>query len=100
MADPVPVLTIDGPSGSGKGTVSRLAAARLGWHYLDSGALYRAVGAAAARGGLDQADVEAMARLTRDTRIEFREHPDGQVRELVDGEDARGAARTVVSGTA
>src|SRR5690606_4654920 len=39
-----PVLTIDGPSGSGKGTISRLVAQRLGWHYLDSGALYRAVG--------------------------------------------------------
>ena len=42
----VPVLTIDGPSGSGKGTISRLVAARLGWHYLDSGPLYRAVGVA------------------------------------------------------
>ena len=40
----VPVLTIDGPSGSGKGTISRIVAQRLGWHYLDSGALYRAVG--------------------------------------------------------
>ena len=38
-----PVLTIDGPSGSGKGTISRLVAQQLGWHYLDSGALYRAV---------------------------------------------------------
>ena len=43
----VPVLTIDGPSGSGKGTISRAVAYRLGWHYLDSGALYRAVGLAA-----------------------------------------------------
>ena len=42
-----PVLTIDGPSGAGKGTVSRIVARRLGWHYLDSGALYRAVGIAA-----------------------------------------------------
>ena len=100
MADPVPVLTIDGPSGSGKGTVSRLAAARLGWHYLDSGALYRAVGAAAARAGLDLADVEALARLTRDTRIEFREDPDGELRVLVDGEDATDALRTEEAGAA
>ena len=43
----IPVLTIDGPSGSGKGTISRLVAQRLGWHYLDSGALYRAIAIAA-----------------------------------------------------
>ena len=51
MSDNIPVLTIDGPSGAGKGTVSRIAAARLGWHYLDSGALYRAVGVAAILAG-------------------------------------------------
>ena len=45
----IPVLTIDGPSGSGKGTVSRLIAQRLGWHFLDSGALYRAVGPAGSK---------------------------------------------------
>ena len=47
MTRPAPVLTIDGPSGSGKGTISRAVADRLGWHYLDSGAIYRAVGQAA-----------------------------------------------------
>ena len=40
----VPVVTIDGPGGSGKGTISQVLAARLGWHYLDSGALYRVLG--------------------------------------------------------
>src|SRR6185312_7831560 len=55
----VPVLTIDGPSGSGKGTVSALVAERLGWRLLDSGALYRAVGYAAGMAGLDLSDVEA-----------------------------------------
>ena len=63
----VPVLTIDGPSGSGKGTISRLVAARLGWHYLDSGALYRAVGVAAGWGDLDLADPAALVRCTFDT---------------------------------
>ncbi len=43
----IPVITIDGPSGSGKGTISRLLAAELGWHFLDSGALYRLVAQAA-----------------------------------------------------
>ena len=45
----VPVLTIDGPSGSGKGTISRMVAEKLGWRLLDSGALYRAVGYASDR---------------------------------------------------
>ena len=48
MTKPIPVLTIDGPSGSGKGTISQAVAKRLQWHYLDSGAIYRAVGLAAA----------------------------------------------------
>ena len=47
MTKPTPVITIDGPSGSGKGTISKLLAKRLGWHYLDSGALYRVVALAA-----------------------------------------------------
>jgi cytidylate kinase len=55
-AKPVPVLTIDGPSGSAKGTISRQVADALGWHLLDSGALYRAVGYAAGMAGLDLSD--------------------------------------------
>jgi len=54
----VPVVTIDGPSGSGKGTVSRLLAHRLGWHLLDSGALYRLVAYAGALHGLAPDDVD------------------------------------------
>ena len=48
MSGSVPVLAIDGPSGSGKGTIARRVAAALGWHLLDSGALYRLTGLAAA----------------------------------------------------
>ena len=64
-ADSVPVLTIDGPSGSGKGTISRLVAEQLGWHLLDSGALYRAVGYAAGAAGLDLSDAAAVTRCVR-----------------------------------
>jgi len=46
MNPEAPIITIDGPSGSGKGTISRALARQLGWHFLDSGALYRAVGVA------------------------------------------------------
>ena len=63
-----PVLTIDGPSGSGKGTISRIVAARLGWHYLDSGALYRVVGYAAQRDQADLADHAALAALASGPR--------------------------------
>ena len=67
-----PVVTIDGPGGAGKGTVSLLLARRLGWHYLDSGALYRLVAVAAARDGIDIDDGDALARRVRLLRIEFR----------------------------
>src|SRR5687768_16330914 len=88
MTDTIPVLTIDGPSGSGKGTISRVVAHRLGWHYRDSGALYRAVGVAAGWADLDLADPAALVRCTFDTEIRFRETADGDLRILVNGLDA------------
>lgn len=97
----VPVLTIDGPSGSGKGTISRLVAARLGWHYLDSGALYRAVGVAAGWGDLDLADPAALVRCTFDTRIDFIEDPvSRELRIVVNEVDATDELRTETAGAA
>ena len=98
MSSPIPVLTIDGPSGAGKGTVSRLVASRLGWHYLDSGALYRAVGVAASWADLDLSDPAALVRCTFDTAVEFREQADG-LRVLVNGTDATGELRLETTGT-
>lgn len=100
-ATPVPVLTIDGPSGSGKGTISRLVAEHLGWRLLDSGALYRAVGYAAGAAGLDLSDVEAVTRCAQATRIQFRAAPDGQdTRVIVNGHDATDELRTETAGAA
>lgn len=100
MHDTAPVLTIDGPSGSGKGTISRLVAQQLGWHYLDSGALYRAVGVAAGWAGLDLDDDGALVRCTFDTRVDFREADDGELRILVNGSDATDELRTETAGAA
>ena len=93
-----PVLTIDGPSGAGKGTVSRIAASRLGWHYLDSGALYRAVGVAASWGNLDLSDGAALVRCTFDTAIGFREQPNGDLRVIVNDVDATDELRLETTG--
>ena len=100
MTTTIPVLTIDGPSGSGKGTISRLVAQRLGWHYLDSGALYRAVGVAAGWADLDLDDHGALVRCTFDTAVGFRDDPDGELRVLVNGVDATDELRTETAGAA
>lgn len=73
----IPVLTIDGPSGSGKGTVARLVAAELGWHLLDSGVLYRAVGLLALERDIAMTDIQALADLARDLPIRFEPTADG-----------------------
>ncbi|MGY6215347.1 (d)CMP kinase [Methylolobus aquaticus] len=71
MSHVVPVLAIDGPSGSGKGTVSRAVARHLGWHFLDSGAIYRALGLAVERDGLSLDDQDAVARLAGRMDLRF-----------------------------
>ncbi len=81
----VPVLTIDGPSGAGKGTVSRLIAKRLGWHFLDSGAIYRALAWAVQRRGVDLEDEDAVLRVANEMRLEFI--CNDTVKVIVDGED-------------
>jgi CMP/dCMP kinase len=72
VTSPVPpVVTIDGPSGSGKGTISRQLADALGWHYLDSGALYRLVALAALRGRVALSDPEGLAALATGLSVRF-----------------------------
>jgi cytidylate kinase len=96
----VPVLTIDGPSGSGKGTISRHVAARLGWHFLDSGALYRGVGVAAGWEDVDLSDPDALIRLAERTRVEFQDNGAGEPLVMVDGIDATDELRTETAGAA
>ncbi len=99
--DTIPVLTIDGPSGSGKGTISRLVADHLGWHLLDSGALYRAIGYAAGEAGLDLSDAEAVTRCAETTKIHFRDPKDGgETRVIVNSHDATDELRTETAGAA
>jgi cytidylate kinase len=67
----VPVIAIDGPSGSGKGTIARNVASRLGWHLLDSGALYRLVALAAIRNGTPLDDADKLAEVARNLDVRF-----------------------------
>lgn len=95
MSD-APVIAIDGPSGSGKGAAAAMVAARLGFGLLDSGALYRTLGLAAAKSGADPDDASALARLAAAARIEFDRDAPGSVR--LDGEDVSLEIRTEAGG--
>ena len=67
----IPVLTIDGPSGAGKGTVSRAVANKLGWHYLDSGAIYRSLAIAVLKAKIDLQDIAAITDVAQAMQLEF-----------------------------
>jgi len=89
-----PVITIDGPTASGKGTVAQQVARALGFHYLDSGALYRVTALAAQKHGVDLDDGPAVAGVAQAITVRFGE--DGVV--LLDGQDVSDAIRTEQSG--
>ena len=91
-----PVVAIDGPSGAGKGTISRLLATRIGWHLLDSGALYRLV--ALAGSGLAQDDVTGHAALAGIMGVRFAARPDGSELILLEGADVTDPLRTEEAG--
>jgi len=81
------IIAIDGPAGSGKSTVARGLARRLGFTYLDSGAMYRAVTLLALERGVDLDDGESLGQLAREADIELRERADDNVQVLLDGRD-------------
>ena len=89
MSTSVPVIAIDGPSASGKGTVAQKVAEGLGFHYLDSGALYRLVTLAAMKRGVGLDDAAALERTAREMAVEFR---DGAT--WLDGMDVTQEVRT------
>jgi cytidylate kinase len=94
----VRVMTIDGPSGSGKGTVSRAAAKVLGWALLDSGALYRLVALAGRQAGVSLDEGVALARLAQDFDIRFGSSESGEEVVWLDGREVTGAIRTEEAG--
>jgi CMP/dCMP kinase len=93
-----PIVTIDGPSGSGKGTISRAVARRTGWHLLDSGALYRLVALAGDAAGLDSADERGHGELAARMDVRFGSAPDGSERVWLEGRDVTDAIRSEGAG--
>lgn len=98
MTNFVPVITIDGPSGSGKGTVSRKIARELGWHFLDSGAIYRSLAMATLRAGVPLDDFAAVAGIARSMDLSFTAEDPPRV--LLDGGDIAGEIGTEACGNA
>ena len=93
MSERAPVITIDGPSGSGKGTVTQRVAAALGWHVLDSGALYRLVGLAVDQSGGDFDDENKISDIAATLKVSFE---NGRV--VMDGRDVTDAIRSERAG--
>lgn len=94
-----PVITIDGPTASGKGTITRRLAQRLGWHILDSGALYRLVALAASKHGIAYDDKESLQPLAAHLDVEFIDAGEqAEVVILLEGEDVTRELRTETCG--
>lgn len=98
MQKTVPVIAVDGPSGVGKGTVSRGLAARLGWHRLDSGALYRILALAAVKAGVPLEDVDAVALLAPKLDIRFTGVSEDDEAILVNGDNLTREVREEATG--
>ncbi|MCL6447911.1 MAG: (d)CMP kinase [Armatimonadetes bacterium] len=88
-------ITIDGPAGAGKSTVARMLARRLGFQYIDTGAMYRAVALKALRTGVDLNDEAALAELAASAEIRLADGPGGSIRVFLDGEDVTRAIRSL-----
>ena len=94
----VPVIAIDGPSGSGKGTIARRVAGALGYHLLDSGALYRLVALSAQKSGVSLENGAKLAHLAFELDVRFDSNEDGEERIWLGDEDVTGDIRTEEAG--
>jgi len=95
----IPVLAIDGPSGVGKGTAARIMAQKLGWHLLDSGAIYRAFALAIDARNIDVTDESALVEVANNLDLEFKTETDSElVSVYLDGQDVSKVLRTEQTG--
>ena len=94
----VPVITVDGPSGAGKGTISHMLAHALGWHLLDSGALYRVTGQACLIEGVSWDDHPAVTEIARHLEVGFSAAANGEILVSYKGADVSRAIRTEEGG--
>ncbi|MBD3635000.1 MAG: (d)CMP kinase [Methylophaga sp.] len=95
----IPVLTIDGPSGSGKGTIAQMIAREFGWHYLDSGAIYRVLAQAAIKHQLDLADEAALTKLAEQLDVRFA-FDNAELKVMLEGDDVSLRIRSEEAGNA
>jgi cytidylate kinase len=94
----IPVITVDGPSGAGKGTISHMLADTLGWHFLDSGALYRVTGQACLMEGVSWDDHPAVTEVARHLDVSFSAAEDGEILVACKGIDVSREIRTEEGG--
>jgi len=94
MNEVIPVITIDGPSGAGKGTAARLVAEQLGWHLLDSGAIYRVLAVAIQHHHISVEEEEPLIPIAAHLDVQFEVSEDGQSKVILEGEDVTHVIRT------
>ncbi len=98
QTESVPVVTIDGPSGTGKGTIARIVADRLGWNLLDSGALYRLLALAAQTRSIALDNVSELVKLAPGLDVQFMPTKNGETEIFLDGEEVSPSIRTEEAG--
>ncbi len=94
MSEQIPVITIDGPSGAGKGTVARIVAEQLGWHLLDSGAIYRVLAVATQHHHVGVEDEEPLIPMAAHLDVQFEITSAGESKVILEGEDVTDTIRT------
>jgi CMP/dCMP kinase len=90
----IDIIAIDGPAGSGKSTVARLLAKKLGYAYIDTGAMYRALTLKAIRSGVDLNDQNQLEQLAKHTKLDIRENSSAEIEVMLDDENVAGLIRT------